>query len=86
MPGYAAARKSYPRQRNGQGISPSDRENVRRFAETLTKNHIVATVRRHLGGDIDASCGQLRAKTKNENSRIIFHTKREGLETNEILR
>ena len=51
----------------GRGFSPSDRENVRRFAETLTKNHIVATVRRHLGGDIDASCGQLRAKTKNVN-------------------
>ena len=51
----------------GRGFSPSDRENVRRFAEVLTKNHIVATVRRHLGGDIDASCGQLRAKAKTEN-------------------
>ena len=51
----------------GRGFSPSDRENIRRFAEVLTKNHIVATVRRHLGGDIDASCGQLRAKAKTEN-------------------
>ena len=51
----------------GRGFSPSDRANVNRFAEVLEKNHIVATVRRHLGGDIDASCGQLRAKAKTEN-------------------
>ena len=48
----------------GRGFSPSDRANVNRFAEVLEKNHIVATVRRHLGGDIDASCGQLRAGSK----------------------
>ena len=39
----------------GRGFSPSDRANVNRFAEVLEKNHIVATVRRHLGGDIKAS-------------------------------
>ena len=48
----------------GRGFSPSDRANVNRFAEVLEKNHIVATVRRHLGGDINASCGQLRADSK----------------------
>lgn len=48
----------------GRGFSPSDRANVNRFAEALEKNHIVATVRRHLGGDINASCGQLRAGSK----------------------
>lgn len=48
----------------GRGFSPSDRANVNRFAEVLEKNHIVATVRRHLGGDINASCGQLRAGSK----------------------
>lgn len=48
----------------GRGFSPSDRANVNRFAEVLEKNHIVATVRRHLGGDINASCGQLRTGSK----------------------
>ena len=48
----------------GRGFSPSDRANVNRFAEVIEKNHIVATVRRHLGGDINASCGQLRAGSK----------------------
>lgn len=48
----------------GRGFSPSDRANVNRFAEVLEKKHIVATVRRHLGGDINASCGQLRAGSK----------------------
>lgn len=48
----------------GRGFSPSDRANVNCFAEVLEKNHIVATVRRHLGGDINASCGQLRAGSK----------------------
>ena len=48
----------------GRGFSPSDRANVNRFAEVLEKNHIVATARRHLGGDINASCGQLRAGSK----------------------
>lgn len=48
----------------GRGFSPSDRANVKRFAEVLENNHIVATVRRHLGGDINASCGQLRAGSK----------------------
>ena len=48
----------------GRGFSPSDRANVNRFAEVLEKNDIVATVRRHLGGDINASCGQLRAGSK----------------------
>lgn len=48
----------------GRGFSPSDRANVNRFAEVLEKNHIIATVRRHLGGDINASCGQLRAGSK----------------------
>jgi len=32
------------------------------FLETLIKNGINATVRRELGSDISASCGQLRKK------------------------
>lgn len=45
----------------GRGFSPSGREAVGKFADILDRSHITATVRRHLGGDIDASCGQLRA-------------------------
>ena len=37
-----------------------DRAAVNRFAETLEKNGIRATIRRTLGEDINASCGQLR--------------------------
>ena len=42
---------------------PTDREKVNAFAKALEDKHITATVRRKLGSDIDASCGQLRAKT-----------------------
>jgi len=38
----------------------SDRESVLRFAGILNRLGINATIRRHLGGDIEASCGMLR--------------------------
>ena len=50
-----------------RGFIPTDRASVDAFAKTLEENKITATVRRRLGSDIDASCGQLRAKT-NKNS------------------
>lgn len=40
----------------------SDRE-IRAFCERLVQNGVNATVRRELGSDISASCGQLRKKT-----------------------
>ncbi len=43
-------------------LKPSTRENIRRFQQRLEDAGITATVRRSLGGDIDASCGQLRRK------------------------
>lgn len=43
-------------------LKPSSRENIRRFQQQLEQAGITATVRRSLGGDIDASCGQLRRK------------------------
>ena len=43
-------------------LKPSTRETIRRFQQTVEKAGITATVRRSLGGDIDASCGQLRRK------------------------
>lgn len=41
---------------------PSSPERIERFIAILSKNGINATVRRKLGSDIDASCGQLRLK------------------------
>lgn len=45
------------------GFSPSTRENLKAFIRTLQDNGINVTVRRRLGADIDASCGQLRRNT-----------------------
>ncbi|NCC16436.1 MAG: 23S rRNA (adenine(2503)-C(2))-methyltransferase RlmN [Clostridia bacterium] len=38
----------------------SSAERVKRFAEILQQNGVETTIRRKLGGDIDAACGQLR--------------------------
>ncbi len=46
---------------NGQ-YSKSTNENIIRFRDYLNNNGIVATIRRELGSDIDAACGQLRRK------------------------
>lgn len=43
-------------------LKPSSKANVARFQKILEDGGITATVRRTLGGDIDASCGQLRRK------------------------
>ena len=49
-------------------LKPSSRNAVARFQKTLEDGGITATVRRTLGGDIDASCGQLRRKYTKEKS------------------
>ena len=49
-------------------LKPSTRQSVMRFQKILEDGGIPATVRRTLGGDIDASCGQLRRKYTKENS------------------
>ncbi len=46
-------------------LKPSTRKAVMEFQQELEKHGIPATVRRTLGGDIDASCGQLRRKYEN---------------------
>ena len=43
-------------------LKPSTRKAVQRFQQILEEGGVPATVRRTLGGDIDASCGQLRRK------------------------
>lgn len=46
----------------GSPLLPSGRETIRCFQQYLQGRGFNATVRRSLGGDIDASCGQLRRK------------------------
>ena len=45
-----------------RSFSPSAKSGVKRFCEVLIKSGVNATVRRTLGSDINASCGQLRRK------------------------
>ena len=50
-------------------LKPSSKANVAAFQKCLEDGGVTATVRRTLGSDIDASCGQLRrkySKMKNE--------------------
>jgi 23S rRNA (adenine2503-C2)-methyltransferase len=48
-------------------LKPSTRAAVAQFQKILEEGGVPATVRRTLGSDIDASCGQLRRKyTKNK--------------------
>ncbi|MBE6635484.1 MAG: 23S rRNA (adenine(2503)-C(2))-methyltransferase RlmN [Ruminococcaceae bacterium] len=42
------------------GFKKGSEESVRRFAERLESRGITATVRRRLGADVNAACGQLR--------------------------
>ena len=46
---------------NGK-FKKSSNENIIRFRDYLNEHGIVATIRRELGSDIDAACGQLRRK------------------------
>ncbi len=50
---------------NGQ-YSKSSNENIIKFRDYLNSKGIVATIRRELGSDIDAACGQLRRKNLQE--------------------
>ena len=50
---------------NGNYVK-STNENIIKFRDFLNKNGIVATIRRELGSDIDAACGQLRRKSLKE--------------------
>ena len=44
----------------------SSNENIIKFRDYLNEHGIVATIRRELGSDIDAACGQLRRKNLNK--------------------
>ena len=51
---------------NGK-FSKSSNENIIKFRDYLNDHGIVATIRRELGSDIDAACGQLRRKNLKNN-------------------
>ena len=48
-----------------------DKNKILKFRQQLEKRGLNATVRRTLGADIDASCGQLRSRTEGEKSANI---------------
>ena len=50
---------------NGE-FTKSSNENIVKFRDYLNEHEIVATIRRELGSDIDAACGQLRRKNLHE--------------------
>ena len=50
----------------GSSFEKSRKEALQKFLSVLIKNEISATVRRTLGADIDASCGQLRRRYQEE--------------------
>ena len=50
---------------NGK-FTKSSNENILKFRDYLNSKGIVATIRRELGSDIDAACGQLRKKNLKE--------------------
>lgn len=47
-------------------LKPSPRKTVEAFQQTLERSGVTTTVRRTLGSDIDASCGQLRRNYEDE--------------------
>lgn len=52
-------------------FKPSTPERVEKFSEILSKNGITVTVRRKLGSDIEASCGQLRRKMNKKGDKSV---------------
>ena len=48
----------------GTGFSKTDKQGVEKFREYLEKCGFAATVRREMGSEIDAACGQLRQKDR----------------------
>ncbi|MCG2691177.1 hypothetical protein L6249_03925, partial [Candidatus Parcubacteria bacterium] len=63
------------------GLKPSKDETVKWFKEYLAKNKISATVRKSLGQEIQAACGQLAGEntktlgfaSKHENTKTLKH-------------
>ena len=52
-------------------LRPSSQENLKRFIGILRQSGINVTLRRKLGPDIEASCGQLRRKAQVSSGKVI---------------
>lgn len=52
-----------------RSFKPSKPENMKKFIDILRSKGVNVTVRRSLGGDVDASCGQLRRKAQVNSSK-----------------
>lgn len=52
------------------GMKPSDPERMKAFADVLTEQGANVTVRNTRGADIDAACGQLRAREEPRRNRL----------------
>jgi len=50
-----------------RGLKRPSLNQIKAFEEILNNNHIAVTVRREMGNDIQAACGQLRNKHVAEN-------------------
>lgn len=50
-----------------KGLRGSSKPRVKRFQEIISSYDVAVTIRRELGQEIDAACGQLRARTIQEN-------------------
>ena len=53
------------------GFKKPDKKNIEKFKSMLEEKGITVTVRRTLGADIDASCGQLRKRVREEENADI---------------
>ncbi|MGE5575607.1 MAG: 23S rRNA (adenine(2503)-C(2))-methyltransferase RlmN [Syntrophothermus sp.] len=62
-----------------RGIARSAPEAVKRFQAVLEEAGIEATVRREMGGDIDAACGQLRRRVMLESGQEAFKPQGSGM-------
>jgi len=64
----------------GSPFRKSSPETTLQFVRTLTAEGVTATVRRTLGADIDASCGQLRRRYEEEAANVkVFSQSDVGL-------
>ncbi len=59
---------------DGSPYSATDAENVRRFQKKLEELGINATVRRRLGSEISAACGQLRREDMKQKQQGTYNT------------
>ena len=50
------------------GFERPEPERIERFVKTLEQRHVPVTLRREMGKNIDAACGQLRAKAERESN------------------